>query len=388
MKSADLPLLFVPGILGTTLVDRSNPGRAVWGSAGGLLALRKHSFTKGAAGENGLAPGEVLWKFGVIAGLYSIPVYEDLALRLATIGYDRARLTAPVTARALYGLSYDWRKDVVGGARELEAAVEHLKTKLGVPRVAFLAHSWGCHVVRYYLRYGGADLLSDAPEDPRPGETNALSFFALGPLAGGTLRALHEANHGFPVAPLRLGIAARQAARTPSLYQMLPFDEDRVVDEEGHPMDLDLSDVETWRTRAWGPFQPEAMREQGPPRVEEFLANCLRRARRLWELLRERHPSDERVRTHTYTVCDARTLTKLVLATGGRTFASNEEVARHCKHLLPLVTSPGDGYVSLEDVRRHIPGNLVSVEGCSHRHLYRNDEVLDDLIRNLGGETR
>lgn len=385
MKPADLPVLFVPGVLGTTLVDRSHPARAVWGSAGGLIALRKHSF---AAGENGLVPGEILWRFGVVAGLYSIPVYDDLALRLATIGYARASLAAPVAARALYGLSYDWRQDVVHGAREVEEAVERLKTNLGVPQVTLLAHSWGCHVVRYYLRYGGADLLSDTPEEPRPGEGNASSFFALGPLAGGTLRALHEANHGFPVAPFGLGLAARQAARTPSLYQMLPFDEDRAVDEEGRPMDVDLGGVETWRMHAWGPFQPEALREQDPARVEEFLAKCLRRARRLWELLRERHPSDERVRTHTYTVRDARTLTKLVLA-GGRTFASDEEVARHCPGLLARVTSPGDGYVSLEDVRRLMPGNdLLSVARCSHRHLYRNDEVLADLIRNLEGEPR
>ena len=385
MKASDLPVLFVPGVLGTTLVDLSNPGRAVWGSAGGLLALRKHSF---AAGENGLVPGEILWRFAVVAGLYSIPVYEDLALHLATLGYDRARLAAPVTARALYGLSYDWSQDVVRGAREVEEAVERLKTKLGVQHVALLAHSWGCNVVRYYLRYGGADLLCDTPEDPRPGESNASSFFAIGPLAGGTLRALHEANHGFPV-PWRFGVAARQAARTPSLYQMLPFDEDRAVDEEGRPMDLDLGDVETWRTHGWGPFQPEALRVQDPSRVEEFLANCLRRGRRLWELFRERHPSDERVPTHTYTVRDARTLTKLVLARGGRTFANDDEVARHCPGLLSLVTALGDGYVSLEEVRRHMPASeLLAVEKCSHRYIYRNADVLADLIRNLEVESR
>ncbi len=386
MKHANLPLLFVPGVLGTTLVDPSNPARAVWGSAGGLLALRRHSF---AAGENGLVPGEILWKFSVVAGLYSIPVYEDLARHFKTIGYERARLEEPVRARALYGLSYDWRQDVVRGAREVEEAVERLKTKLGIPRVALLAHSWGCNVVRYYLRYGGADLLSDTPEDPRPGESDVDSFFALGPLAGGTLRALHEANHGFPVAPWRLGIAARQAARTPSLYQMLPFDEGRAVDDEGRAIDLDLTDVETWRERAWGPFLPDAVRDQDPSRVEAFLAKCLGRARRLWELLRERHPSDERVRTRTYAVCNVRTLTKLVLAKDGRTFASDEEVARHCPGLLARVTSPGDGYVSIEDVRRHMPGSdLLPVEGCSHRHLYRNDEVLADLIRLLEYESR
>jgi hypothetical protein len=131
------------------------------------------------------------------------------------------------------------------------------------------------------------------------------------------------------------------------------------------------------------------LRREDPSRVENFLRKSLGRARRLWELLRERHPSEERVRTHTYTVRDARTLTKLVVTRGGRTFASDEEVARHCPRLLALVTSPGDGYVSEEEVRGHMRGgDLLSVEGCSHRHLFRKDEVLADLIRNLEGESR
>jgi pimeloyl-ACP methyl ester carboxylesterase len=385
VTARDVPLLFVPGVLGTTLVDASNPERVVWGSASGLLALRKLPF---GASDNGLVPGEVLWTFTAVKGFYAVPVYEELALRLATMGYGRARIETPTQARALYGLSYDWRRDVASCAREVEEAVEHLKTSLGVPRVTLVAHSFGCSVVRYYLRYGGTDLLCDEPEAPRPGDANVEAFFALGPLASGTLRALHEANHGFTVAPLGLGIAGRQASSAPSLYQMLPFDDGRAVDELGRPVDLDLEKVETWKAHAWGPYRPDALDGRDEAEVREFLEPCLGRARRFWELSRERDPADDRVPTHSYTGRDARTLTKLVLTTAGDTFADDEEVARHHPDLLPRVTTLGDGYVALEDVRAHTRGtDLLPVAGSSHRYIYKNDEVLKDVVRKLGGES-
>ena len=159
------------------------------------------------------------------------------------------------------------------------------------------------------------------------------------------------------------------------------------MDERGRPLNLDLSDVKTWRTHAWGPFRPDALDGQDEVEVGEFLEACLGRARRLWALLRERHPLDERVLTRSYTGRDARTLTKLVLTTRGETIADDEEVARRYPDLLPRVTTLGDGYVSFEDVRRHTAGSdLLPVHGSSHRHVYKNDEVLADVVRKLGGE--
>jgi len=388
----------------------------VWGSARGLLLPRDILLPpEGPDGLDALRPGEILWSFTVVPGIYSVPVYQDLAARLETLGYQHARLEEAACRRGLYGLSYDWRRDIVIGARALEGAVERLKTGLGVPRVHLLGHSWGCNVIRYYLRYGGADVLSDPPEKPRPGEPYVGTFFALGPLFGGTLRGLHEANHGFPVGPLGLGVAPHQAAMAPCLYQLLPYDADQAVDQEGRTIPLDLSDVETWKAFSWGPLNPRVLdrlcraarrkaqgldRAEVGSRLEHFLRACLERGKRLWELLQDPHPTDARVRTVTYAVRNTRTLTRLVLAREGdsvKTVATDEEVARRWPRLLSTVTAPGDGYVTFEELRRqtptqvvatdpqHVPEGsyLLAVEDCSHRLLYKKEEVLTNLLRNL-----
>lgn len=409
----DCPVLLVPGVLGTTLEDAARPGLRVWGSARGLLLPRDVALPP--EGMDALQPREVLWSFVVFPGIYSVPVYEDLAASLETLGYQRASLEEPTCRRGLYGVAYDWRRDIVIGARALEEAVDRLQTRLGVQRVHLLGHSWGCNVIRYFLRYGGADVLSDAPEKPRPGESLAATFFALGPLYGGTLRALHEANHGFPVGPLGLGVAPHQAAMAPCLYQLLPYDVDRAVDQEGRTVPLDLSDVATWTAYSWGPFNPRGLYPlcrgtlRSAPRLdpaefwsrlERFLRACLERGKGLWELLQVPHPIDARVRTVTYAVRNTRTLTRLVLARKGdsvRTVATDEGVARRWPRLLPAVTAPGDGYVTFEELRRLAPTEVVvtdpeqvpegsyllAVVDCSHRFLYKKEEVLTNLLRNL-----
>ncbi|HEY7700030.1 MAG TPA: hypothetical protein VIE88_16515, partial [Vicinamibacteria bacterium] len=165
MKANDLPILFVPGVLGTTLVDASRSRLLAWGSARGLLVPRETSLPPD--GLDAFRPGDVLWSFVVVPGLYSIPVYEDLAASLEAIGYRRAPLVEPTRKRALYGLAHDWRRDIVVGARAIEDAVARLRTRLGVSRVHLLGHSWGCNLIRYYLRYGGADVISEPRETPR-----------------------------------------------------------------------------------------------------------------------------------------------------------------------------------------------------------------------------
>lgn len=398
-------MVFVPGVLGTTLVDASLGGSRVWGSASGLLRLRRD--------PQRLAPGGVLWSFQVVPHLHSVPVYEPLARSLEPLGYPK--LATGETGRpGLHGLAYDWRDPIVSAARAVEAAVDRLTSDTGFRRVHLIGHSWGCDVIRYYLRYGGADLLAEAqPEPPRPGAARVASFFAIGPLYGGTLRALHEANHGFAVAPFGLGVAAHQAAMTSSLYDLLSFGAG-VVDTSGRRVEMDLADPATWREYGFGPFrqgsferlmrraretEPGLARDVFVGRLERFLERNLRRGRRLWQLQRTRDPLEGQVRTVTYTTGAEPTLTRLVMTRDRRpqALASVESVRRRWPELLPGVSTPGDGYVSLEQVRaettggglaenvEHVPEGsyLYQVEGCSHRTLVRHPDLLRNLSLNL-----
>jgi pimeloyl-ACP methyl ester carboxylesterase len=376
------PILFVPGVLGTTLVDAAHPRRQLWGSAAGLIGLRRRPMT--VDGPTGLEPGDVLWQFTVVPYVYAVPVYETLARRLERAGYRRASLAAPAHANGLYGLAYDWRQDIVTAARAIEAAVQQLRAALGIARVNIVAHSWGCNVVRYFLRYGGADVMSSSPEAPRSGAASVGTYFALGPLYGGTWRALHEAQHGFDVAP-GLGVHARQASATACLYQLLPYASKDALGADGTTSEVDLSDVHVWTAKGWGPFQPHTLARLDPKAVEDRLREWLSRGRAVWNLLEESSPIDRQVRTITYSVTDQPTLWRLVIDRDGQPLASAEAVKRRAPALLPSVTAPGDQYVTIDQIRRHCDGTeLVGVEGCTHRDLYKHEAVLSSVVRFAG----
>jgi hypothetical protein len=376
------PILFVPGVLGTTLVESTRPHRRIWGSAAGLIASRRLPVT--VDGTLGLEPGDVLWRFAVVPRVYGVPVYETLAVRLERAGYRRASLAVPTERNGLYGLAYDWRSDIVAAARAIEEAIARLTSDLGIARIHVVAHSWGCNAVRYFLRYGGADVLSSSPETPRPGARSVAIFFALGPLYGGTLRALHEAQHGFTVAP-GFGVEPRQAATTACLYQLLPYDSRPALREDGTSTDVDFADPDTWRSFAWGPFHPRTLARLDAASLELRVREYLSRGQRLWNALDRPAPLDREVQTIVYTVKDQPTVCRLLIGRHGEPLASAELVKRRAPRLLPLVTARGDGYVTFDQVRRHCEGNdLVGIEGCTHRDLYKDETVLSNLVRFAG----
>lgn len=377
-----IPIVFVPGVLGTTLVDSTRRNRRVWGSATGLLSSRH--MPPAADGMQGVEPGEVLWRFTVIPRLFGVPVYETLARRLEQAGYRRAALDTPTLVNGLYGLAYDWRQDIVTAARAIETAVARVTHALGVPRVHIVAHSWGCNAVRYFLRYGGADVLADASEAARPGAASVATYFALGPLYGGTWRAVHEAQHGFDVAP-GLGVQSHQASTTRCLYQLLPYGNEHALDEDGRSIDVDIADVATWQSRGWGAFQSHTLARVDRTALQTRIQHCLTTGRQVWRLLETASPIDQQVRTITYTVNDQPTLSRLVIDRRGHPLASTEAVKRHAPHLLPLVTANGDQYVTFDQIRRHAPGTeLIGVAGCTHRDLYKHESVLSNLVQFAG----
>jgi hypothetical protein len=74
-----------------------------------------------------------------------------------------------------------------------------------------------------------------------------------------------------------------------------------------------------------------------------------------------------------------------VIDRNGQPLADAEAVKRRAPALFPMVTAPGDQYVTLDQVRRHCDGTeLVGVEGCTHRDLYKHEAVLSSLVRFAG----
>jgi pimeloyl-ACP methyl ester carboxylesterase len=412
--------LFVPGILGTTLVDPEYNDFSVWGSYQGSFFYKEcyedidlpliPSF------QNRLRPGNILWRFPVIPGLFEIPVFEEFAQTVKASGYSLCKIEDAKVRQGLYCLLYDWRKDIIFAARALEQTVSRLRRDLGAEKIHLVGLSRGSSVVRYYLRYGGADVLSDTREEERPGAKNVDTFFAVGAPFGGSLRTYYEINWGFsPGGPIGRPIAPHHASACPAAYELLRFDSDLIVDSKAQPVMLDLSDISTWKTLKLGPFLPtsfEALYKRAKlhaPRlgraamvsaVEIFLEKNLHRARSAWENLCKPHPIDDQVRTVTYASQNRPTMTKLVLVSDGkgeRLLSTERQLIRELPELISKVIAPGDEYVTFNEVKKQSSYQTVTtdpneisegsyilvVNSRNHRELIKTDQVLTNILLNL-----
>ena len=158
-------------------------------------------------------------------------------------------------------LSWDWRRDLVEAAAELDRVIRSLRALHGDPglRVDLVAHSAGGLVARYYLRFGVRDVLDrDAPERPIDGASGSAVRRAIliGTPNDGSASALQGAIMG-----TRVGLAMMRPellATMPSLFELFPNpDRTWMIDSHGRRLDVDLFDVETWRVYQWSIFDPE-----------------------------------------------------------------------------------------------------------------------------------
>ena len=407
------------------MVDPAHQDFPVWGNLRGSFFYRSKyddldlSIIPGA--KNRLQPGGILWKFTLAPWLISVPVYEDFRQSLLYSGYELGDPENPCARRALYALQYDWRCDIVAGAVAIEKAVDRLRNSLGVDKVYLVGHSWGCLICRYYLRYGGADVLREPPEEARPGAPKVETFFAVAPPFGGTLRAFHSLQYGYtPGVALGRPVAAHHVASSPAAYQLLRYDPESVIDDHGAGARLDLSEAATWRELRWGPYRPSSFRllysrarahnpalsiKEMNLAVESFLASTLRRGRRLGEVMDMPVPADDSVRTVTYTSRNRSTQFRLVFRRDGsspQVLSTVKAVRTLAPRLASRSIAPGDGHVTFSDVLRHtgcraiatnaheVPkGSYVLVtDSRSHRGLFTRETVLTNLLLNISGRAR
>lgn len=262
------PLIIIPGILGTELVNKNTQLRLwpeLFPDDRDALLLPIESANLRENRDDIIATrvienadlGKLIPQIGVYAGL--LQALENYA------GYKRGDINNPASdggQDTFYLFAYDWRRDNVEAAQLLAEKLARLKTKLNQPELRFdvIAHSMGGLIARYYAMYGGRDVLSD--QTPKPdwagaqhinrliliGTPNAGSFDAFRSLIQGY--SVTEANHT-RVALFR-GLHRRMIFTVPSVYQLLPRNTGaRFFNERLERLPLDLYDVATWRQHQW-----------------------------------------------------------------------------------------------------------------------------------------
>ncbi|MEO0361284.1 MAG: hypothetical protein AAF322_09250, partial [Pseudomonadota bacterium] len=287
------PLITVPGTLGSRL-RAGRDGDFVWGGGRRLSVdprnmddARRLALPIGKGGEplsalrDDVRPDGVLRRARaqVLVGTVEQQVYDGLVASLNAGGYEFSATVEEEEARSGQNpgsleFPYDWRRDIVESARDLDAfierkakQVERVRTERygrSIPadrmRFDFVAHSMGALVVRYWLMYGGADLPEDGstPELTWAGAKRAACVVFVAPPNFGSATALENLVMGRSFGPLQPFYPPALLGTLPSAYQLMPRDRHRrarLGAWEGEPVSA-IYDPDTWERWGWGLLDP------------------------------------------------------------------------------------------------------------------------------------
>jgi pimeloyl-ACP methyl ester carboxylesterase len=135
------PLVLIPGILGSTLVD--SQGKTIWGDVRSLSRLDRLTVQDGPRDpDDGLQPAGIIQNI-VLFGPLKIKQYSTLRATLEELGYE--------AGKTYFEFAYDWRKSNFTTAKKFEAFVASTPALKGKP-FDIIAHSMGGLVAEIYVK--------------------------------------------------------------------------------------------------------------------------------------------------------------------------------------------------------------------------------------------
>jgi pimeloyl-ACP methyl ester carboxylesterase len=317
-RTGKRPLIVIPGILGSQLVDRDT-GKVAWPSAFRVSEtdLRLPISPDLASNRDQLVASKILDTIKLAKLVPEVYIYHHLLVALNKYGgYAEGDWNNPGPngdRDTYYVFPYDWRHDNVRTAQELIHRIDQLKSKLNRPDLEFniVAHSMGGLVARYAAMYGDQDLpTSDEPPVPTwAGASSISKIFMFGTPNEGSADAFSTLLDGYSVTEglrrkIRLlnKLSREDALTAPSIFQLLPHSGSaRFLDENLEALPVDLYDLATWRKYGWSAAYDSKFRQRhaegkaaingepsGPDGLEQldkYFAAVLLRARRFHEAL-------------------------------------------------------------------------------------------------------
>jgi len=286
------PIIVIPGVLGSKLVDTES-GTVAWGEIGrGLenpkkdeeirrIALPMHEGKTLQELRDNVITDSVLESIKIT--IYGVTVeknaYGNILASLGVGGFINENYGETKTIDygdrhyTSFQFAYDWRRDLVEAAKQLHEYILEKRTYVqkeiakrhGIEnkdvKFNIVAHSMGGLVARYYLRYGVADLPDDGSLPPLTwaGSRFVEQVVLIGtPNAGSidTFRLLIEGSHLAPGLP---SFDAAILGTMPALYQLLPrARHGHVVSGiETNQEFMDPYDPVLWEQMGWGLANPE-----------------------------------------------------------------------------------------------------------------------------------
>jgi hypothetical protein len=284
------PIILVPGILGSSLIDSAS-GRVVWGSFTGdwanptkpdgarLLALPMREGAPLHDLHDDVTPHGVLdrVKLKVLGLPIDVKAYYNILDALGIGGYkdesgDLNSIDYGPDHFTCFQFDYDWRLDNVENAARLKAFIAEKRAYVrreytrrygpGDYDVKFdiVAHSMGGLLTRYFLRYGDADLPADGstPTVTWAGAADVDRVILVAPPNAGSLHALDQLIHGRKFGLTVPRFPAAVIGTMPAVYQNLPRGRHGALVDAADPnAKLDPLDPDLWEAMGWGLADPD-----------------------------------------------------------------------------------------------------------------------------------
>ncbi len=231
----NLPIIYVPGILGVKLHDRCS-GVDIWGAPGPILFPKPHHKSYAVDETGDVVASGTLHHFSIVPGLVDTLVTADVALTLKhSFGYQEGR--------DLVFLDHDWRRDYRLVAQRIEHEIRRIQMDYGRrQRVLLIGQSMANLAIRLMVRH-----CSPAIRD------SIAKWYAFGPPWQGTYNALKMLREGYYPAGRRFrGFTPAEVATYAPCYQLLPVHA-RLLAPDGRPVaGFDLLQADCWREHGVG----------------------------------------------------------------------------------------------------------------------------------------
>ncbi len=225
-------IVFVPGFKGSELIDKES-GKKIWLTAQGAFFDNETLVIN----EKQLIVGSVVEQINIIPGAYSFSVYGPFL--------DWLRTTFPDTT--VIPFAYDWRKSVDTNAKKLDLFLNKLKSK----KIIIVSHSLGSLITSYYLRYGGQEIDSAKTTWEGAKKVDAV-ILSTTPFLG-TLSIFHDLQRGIKTGLNRSLLSAAALQTFPVSYQLLPQQDDAIINKETLSPTRNVSLEESlWSNCNWG----------------------------------------------------------------------------------------------------------------------------------------
>ncbi|MGE0848273.1 MAG: hypothetical protein AB7O44_01460 [Hyphomicrobiaceae bacterium] len=257
------PVVFIPGILGTQLLDDS--GSVVWGGASSLSNFAKLEMNAGHSKVK-LRPGRLIQEISILGPFWTIHQYDQLSKTFSDAGL--------VEGQSLYVFGYDWRLSNFENVKELKRLIQaHLKDR----DFDIVAHSMGDIIARLFI-------LSDS------NAFRVKRLITLATPAQGSMNSIAELSEGWGglenYIAGGLDLIRTVAFSFPSLFELFPsYDSCCRLGNERSYTAFDPTDYANWEKYGWVPVSHRV-----PDRIAAVKA-ALQSARRVRAQMAKRLPN-------------------------------------------------------------------------------------------------